>query len=396
MIKSHEIIGEEIPIQQTAAITELRTLKSSPEAVMCNVATQSGGRSFVDHKQRIDVGLILFPDPQTAKETNNIWSIGIDFGTTNSCVFYKENKDEPKELGFKDRINLPYEAGNDEEEKEEVMQAHKEFVPSRLVSVPFMTILRERSYQETSSENLPFRSNFIYYVDQVLYAIQDLPDDKRPLKFDLKWDEAEQSRVKSQYFISQIVLQAAVEAAAQGIKRENLQFNFSYPEAYSQDLLRSFRRITKRAINIGLNDENYKSQEKTKFETESISSALYFAQGQKIAFANNVVTIDIGGGTSDLSLWQDNKLIWRNSFRLAGKDVLIDYLTNNLPLIKEISGNDELLLATYDDLQKIKSNKSKLANGVELLVNSTTFGKAFANRFDIVSGKKREEKNLKI
>ena len=396
MIKSHEIIGEEIPIQQTAAITELRTLKSSPEAVMCNVATQSGGRSFVDHKQRIDVGLILFPDPQTAKETNNIWSIGIDFGTTNSCVFYKENKDEPKELGFKDRINLPYEAGNDEEEKEEVMQAHKEFVPSRFVSVPFMTILRERSYQETSSENLPFRSNFIYYVDQVLYAIQDLPDDKRPLKFDLKWDEAEQSRVKSQYFISQIVLQAAVEAAAQGIKRENLQFNFSYPEAYSQDLLRSFRRITKRAINIGLNDENYKSQEKTKFETESISSALYFAQGQKIAFANNVVTIDIGGGTSDLSLWQDNKLIWRNSFRLAGKDVLIDYLTNNLPLIKEISGNDELLLATYDDLQKIKSNKSKLANGVELLVNSTTFGKAFANRFDIVSGKERgkELKNL--
>ena len=66
------------------------------------------------------------------------------------------------------------------------MQAHKEFVPSRLVNVPFMTILRERAYKETSVENLPFRSNFIYYVDQVLYAIEDLPDDKRPLKFNLK------------------------------------------------------------------------------------------------------------------------------------------------------------------------------------------------------------------
>ena len=73
---------------------------------------------------------------------------------------------------------------------------------------------------------------------------------------------------------------------------------------------------------------------------------------------------------------------------------MIDYLTNNLPLIKEISGNDELLLATYDDLQKL-NNKSKLANGVELLVNSSTFGKAFANRFDIVSGKERG-KELKI
>ena len=47
------------------------------------------------------------------------------------------------------------------------MQAHKEFVPSRVVTVPFMTILRERSYKEPSTENLPFRSNFIYYVDQV-------------------------------------------------------------------------------------------------------------------------------------------------------------------------------------------------------------------------------------
>ena len=63
------------------------------------------------------------------------------------------------------------------------MQAHKEFVPSRLgYNVPFMTILRERTYKESSVENLPFRSNFVYYVDQVLYAIQDLPDDKRPLK----------------------------------------------------------------------------------------------------------------------------------------------------------------------------------------------------------------------
>ena len=150
--------------------------------------------------------MILFPDPQQAQETNNQWSIGVDFGTTNSCVYYKENKESPKQLNFKNRINLPYDPGTEEEEIEEVMQAHKEFVPSRLVNVPFMTILRERSYKESSVENLPFRSNFIYYVDQVLYAIQDLPDDKRPLKFNLKWGDDEQSRTKIQYFIKIIVI----------------------------------------------------------------------------------------------------------------------------------------------------------------------------------------------
>ena len=53
------------------------------------------------------------------------------------------------------------------------------------------------------------------------FAIEDLPDDKRPLNLILKWDEADQSRVKVQYFLSQAILQAAVEAAANGVKREN-------------------------------------------------------------------------------------------------------------------------------------------------------------------------------
>ena len=389
MINSHQVIGEEIQIQKTAAVTELRLLKSSPEAVLCNVATQSAGKSYVEHNKRVDVGLILFPDPQQAQETNNQWSIGIDFGTTNSCIYFKENKENPKELNFKNRINLPYDPGTEEEEIEEVMQAHKEFVPSRLVNVPFMTILRERSYKESSVENLPFRSNFIYYVDQVLYAIQDLPDDKRPLKFNLKWGDDEQSRTKIQYFLSQTILQTAVEAAANGIKKENLTFNFSYPEAYSPDRLRAFRRITKRSVNVGLGDEDFKTQEKTSFLTESISSALYFAEGQKIPFVENVITIDIGGGTSDISIWQNLNLIWRNSFRLAGQHVLIDHLSNNLSLIKEISGNDDLLLTSYDDLKKIKSNKSKLANGIELLVNSPQFANAFSKKFDLICGKEK-------
>jgi hypothetical protein len=396
MINSHQIIGDEVILQQTAAVTELRVLESSPEAILCNVASQQGGKAFVEHNKRVDVGLILFPDPQEIQETTNQWAISVDFGTTNTCVYFKENKEAPRELNFKNRINLPYELGTEEEEKEEVMQAHKEFVPSRDVKIPFMTILRERNYKETTAENLPFRGNFIYYVDQVLYAIEDLPDDRRPLKFNLKWDEAEQSRTKVQYFISQAVLQACVEAAASGIKKENLTFNFSYPEAYDYDHARAFKRQAKRAIEVGLKDENFKVQEKTYFRTESISSALYFAEGQKTSFVENVITIDIGGGTSDISIWQNLNLIWRNSFRLAGKDVLIDYLSNNLTLIKEISGNDELLLSSYDDLQKIRSNKSKLSNGIELLVNSPQFGDAFKNRFDIIAGKERgkELKNL--
>ena len=66
---------------------------SSPEAILCNVVIQSGGKSYTEHNKRVDVGLILFPDAQEVPETSNQWSVGIDFGTTNSCVYFKENKE---------------------------------------------------------------------------------------------------------------------------------------------------------------------------------------------------------------------------------------------------------------------------------------------------------------
>jgi hypothetical protein len=48
-----------------------------------------------------------------------------------------------------------------------------------------------------------------------------------------------------------------------------------------------------------------------------------------------------------------------------------------------------LLLESYETLQKIKTSKPKLANGIELLINSPQFGEAFKNRFEVVSGKEK-------
>ena len=40
--------------------------------------------------------LTIFSDPQEVQETNNQWSVGIDFGTTNSCVYFKEIKENQR------------------------------------------------------------------------------------------------------------------------------------------------------------------------------------------------------------------------------------------------------------------------------------------------------------
>ena len=84
----------------------------------------------------------------------------------------------------------------------------------------------------------------------------------------------------------------------------------------------------------------------------------------------------------NLSLQKKDEINFLHSGHLG--DVI-----NALPLIKEISGNDELLLSSYDDLQKIRTSKTKLNNGIELLVNSPQFGEAFKKRFFIVAGKEK-------
>ena len=55
-----------------------------------------------------------------------------------------------------------------------------------------------------------------------------------------------------------------------------------------------------------------------------------------------------------------------------------------------------MLLSSYDNLVKIKKDKAKLQNGVELLVNSPQFGAAFESRFELISGKEKGKalKNL--
>ena len=74
-------------------------------------------------------------------------------------------------------------------------------------------------------------------------------------------------------------------------------------------------------------------------KSESLSSALYFSSFKNAPFTESVVTIDIGGGTSDISVGKSN-LLWRSSVTIAGQHILINYLNQNPNLIESLSSND--------------------------------------------------------
>jgi len=56
--------------------------------------------------------------------------------------------------------------------------------------------------------------------------------------------------------------------------------------------------------------------------TESIASACYFLQKGQISTQNLVAIVDIGGGSTEIAFWKEKELLWQDSVKYAGNDLL--------------------------------------------------------------------------
>ena len=179
------------------------------------------------------------------------------------------------------------------------------------------------------------------------------------------------------------------EAFCNGVEVDNLDWLFSYPEAFSPDQLRSFKKLFASSVNKILDPTGESPKQfNIKYKSESLTSALYFASHKEATFTESVITIDIGGQTSDVSIWQSRKLLWRSSVQIAGRHILIDYLSKNIDLIKDISIEDKIIDDSYPLLQSIQKDLSSkdIRNAVEVMVNSELFAKGMSSRFHIIDG----------
>ena len=103
------------------------------------------------------------PKVQEKILTENDFRVGIDFGTTNTCVYFKENNNDPKRILFSNRIYSPFEVTNDT--KDIVDYALAEFIPSNDINVPFLSLARDRLSinDPLKGKFIPVWSKFIYY-----------------------------------------------------------------------------------------------------------------------------------------------------------------------------------------------------------------------------------------
>jgi hypothetical protein len=251
------------------------------------------------------------------------WRVGVDFGTSFTNIYVnRQGKIEPLQL---ENLHLQVTAG-DQETRNPVLFENfipEEFLPTHK-PLPLASVLTKRGETNRDRKRVVYDGR-IYVPDR-----KDFHPEANHIETDLKWKKLELNRL----FLEHLGLIISALAARAGVKE--ILWAISYPSAFSRNDIRTYAK-TWATLTADLQSrtgitQQCPSQDDPLFRTESLALAQYFADREDCNLIRSAC-IDLGGGTSDISIWQENTLLHQCSVQLAGKHLLAQFLEQRTALI---------------------------------------------------------------
>lgn len=292
-------------------------LSDFPEVLICTVnQTVAGGVDI----QSVEAGLILLAEPQAVIAQMGLqWQIGIDFGTSSTMLYYREGKKDPKPLALQPNLFQVTDSG--------VMRnrTYRNFIPSSTSDQKlgsFLSIFQLFGNMDDHKVIRPLQDGNVFWL---LSADGEDADDFRlnsgRIDTNLKWRNDLLGRMKVAAYVEQICLQSVAEAVKEGIGA--IDWNFSYPTAFSEAQQMTFNATCKAAVNNIMKDAGFdiKKGVNVKYWPESQASAYTFYHMSGNHFAGGAICLDIGAGTTDVSIISEApaRIVYHTSLQFAGR-----------------------------------------------------------------------------
>ncbi len=276
-------------------------------------------------------GLVLLdrPSEQKGLSGDSPMMIGVDYGTSNTNVYVlRPDENEPKvwEVDLQRHMQAVFEGGRSRE-------SFQAYLPLSRIEFPIPTTLR---VFDAAVVDHMFLDYFVYFSDEIR-----LPEN---VYSDLKWQEIE----KTKQFIKSLLFLLLLDVVEIGAKK--FKILFSYPKAFSdlqQNQLKGMwekavDELTHgedRALNVadGLDQDSLKpNRDKLEHTVEAVAAGEFFAsrtrEGKReiVTIENPLnrasiktlaVCIDVGGGTTDICIWQGGQRVLDASVLLAGRQI---------------------------------------------------------------------------
>lgn len=329
----------------------------------------------------------------------DIYSFAIDFGTTNTHIEYQiESLGGPRALDIKaDEEQIALLLSENAAMRTQAVrnvfdgQSHllQETIPERIghketVSAPFRTcLLQNRNVNYTPPTYIFAHANIGFD-----YENTEIRKYLKP-QTDLKWSQERSNERQVSHYLEEILMICRNKVTQNNGSLSQTKVIWFYPVSMTNNHLRKLKRTWDEAFEkvFGIDPENLIDY------PESVAPFFHYANNENINTADRPsISIDIGGGTSDIMLYVNNKPQVISSFRFAGNSIFGNGFNGNirsngfvnffLPEIKRILGenrlSDELniLNSIYSDYQSstdlinfffsLKNNKKMVDNDIEV------------------------------
>ncbi|MFT6841827.1 MAG: hypothetical protein ACJASR_000589 [Psychroserpens sp.] len=322
---------------------------------------------------------ILVPklDERIANGTSQ-FSFAIDFGTTNTHIEFSVDGGIPKP--FEIAKNEPHHCGrliDDVKFDEAYLKLSKddvlpwEIAEGTEFEMPQRTAV---SYHKKTDFNRPVFSmgniNIPFKYERYAFALNT------EVKTNLKWNTENNSSVVLEGFFEQLIKMIRNKVLINNGAIEKTKIIWSYPASMSNFQLSILEEKWNKTISKYFN----KSITIQKV-CESLTPFYYYTHSQGVSSFKPVVSIDIGGGTSDVAVYQNEAPILFTSYRFAGDAIFGDNFRRNINLngfVKKyfnkvqsiLESNKEPRIKNILDGIKLRNNSNDLINALFSLENN--------------------------
>jgi len=259
-------------------------------------------------------GLIPVNTPADSASTVTSWTVGIDFGTSFTNFFVNDGCGASRRH-LETRL-LPLTLAQKEYQ---LNLLSRFFMPEEVLprgeNPPTLTALNTYGWQaERAAVPEIYHQARIQWPSSNALAMRG-----HGVHTGFKWNES----WYQEPFLKEITLLISSNAAAVGAKEIN--WYVSYPSAFSRNEARIYRKCWDnlctglRSI-TGIEHKFIEESGEGGLQAEAIAFASYFGNYLNQPMVHTAC-LDVGGGTTDISIWQDNTLLHQVSIPFAGRDI---------------------------------------------------------------------------